>query len=62
MSEINNYILDAIEPGSESKKDITEKEWNALNKDKLLSKIKNLDLKNKFESRYTELDDFFKQE
>jgi len=59
----NNFTI-AIDTNSEWQQNITENEWTKINsdKDKILSKISNLELKNEFEYKYEELDTYFKQE
>lgn len=62
MSEINNDFLQSITENSEQNHNITENEFNKLNKQKLLSSIFDDDLKIKFEEKYSQLDEFFAQE
>lgn len=62
MSKSNNNLLNAINPNSEKQKNITEVEWNKIDKDKILYKISNSSKKEEFEKKYNKLDIFFKQE
>jgi len=64
MSEIQNHFLEAIDINSEKQQDITENEWTKINndKDKILSKISNSQIKAQFELKYQKLDEYFKQE
>jgi hypothetical protein len=64
MSETQNFFLNAINVDSEKQENITENEWNIINqdKDRNLAMISNSNLKKQFESKYQELDVFFKQE
>lgn len=63
MSEANEF-LNAINVNSESQENITESEWEKINKEKekVLSCVTNSDLKMKFEQKYQELDSYFAQE
>ena len=63
MSELENNFLDSIDLNSERQQNITENEWNKINKDKtqILSKVSD-SKKIEFESKYQELDNYFKQE
>jgi len=63
MLETQNSFLNAINTNSEKQENITENEWNKINKDKtkILSKVSD-SKKEEFESKYQELDDYFKHE
>lgn len=63
MSEAQFNFLDAIDSNSEKQQNITENEWNKINKDKtqILSKVSD-SKKEEFELKYQELDDYFKKE
>jgi len=63
VSELENNFLDSIDLNSERQQNITENEWNKINKDKtqILSKVSD-SKKIEFESKYQELDNYFKQE
>ena len=63
MSEINNAFTDAIDINSEAQWSITESEWNQIRQDKtkILSNVSDTQ-KEKFISKYEELESFFKLE